>query len=346
MVGENIRKKLGRRIASFCPGIALGLTFIFVANFGLPVLAKEKAPDYGAVANWAYTGSTVKGEKPKADVFFICPTVYFGKAGAENMSLQDTETKANFLGATNMEKGIYETNTRFFAPYYRQVGLYVYEMKDRKEQEKYFRTAYKDVSRSFKYYLKHYNEKRPIILAGFSQGADMCIRLMKDNFKDKELQKQLVATYAIGWRLTPEEVKAYPQLKPAKGERDIGVIVAFNTEAESIQGSMLVPKNVKTYAINPLNWKTNSTYASKELNKGACFTGYDGKIKKEAAQLTGAYLDSVRGTLKVTDVDAKTYPPILSIFEPGIYHLYDYQFFYRNLEDNVQTRLTAYQAKK
>ena len=32
-------------------------------------------------------------------------------------------------------------------------------------------------------------------------------------------------------------------------------------------------------------------------------------------------------------------------FEEGVYHLYDYQFFYRNLEENVQARLAAYLAQ-
>ena len=38
------------------------------------------------------------------------------------------------------------------------------------------------------------------------------------------------------------------------------------------------------------------------------------------------------------------YPPVLSIFAEGVYHLYDYQFFYRNLQKNVEVRLDAYLA--
>lgn len=33
---------------------------------------------------------------------------------------------------------------------------------------------------------------------------------------------------------------------------------------------------------------------------------------------------------------------MLPIFSDGIYHLYDYQFFYRNLQENVEVRLNAY----
>jgi hypothetical protein len=72
------------------------------------------------------------------------------------------------------------------------------------------------------------------------------------------------------------------------------------------------------------------------------FTGYDGRIKKEIPQLTGAYLDSMRGTVKVTDLDAAAYLPGLDLFKPGEYHIYDYQFFYRNLQTNVGDRIDVY----
>ena len=32
------------------------------------------------------------------------------------------------------------------------------------------------------------------------------------------------------------------------------------------------------------------------------------------------------------------------IFSEGVYHLYDYQFFYRNLQENVGARVNAYLA--
>lgn len=293
--------------------------------------------DYGERGNWAYYEDAA--QDTAADVFFICPTVVGGGAGAYQMSLAKDSARASFLGATNMEKGIYDAGARFFAPYYRQIGLTAYRL-EAEETERYLRYAYQDVRDAFDYYMEHANGGRPIILAGFSQGADMCLRLMKDAFSDEELQKQLVACYAIGWRVTEEETAQYPQLRMAQGEDDTGVIVAFNSEAEPIDNSLMIPRGVRTLAINPLNWKTDGTKAGKEQNLGACFTDYDGVITKEIAALTGAYLDSARGALKVTDVTPEEYPATL--FDEGIYHIYDYQFFYRNLQKNVQTRLSAY----
>ena len=294
---------------------------------------------YAQAENWAYleTDATEKA----ADVFFICPTVYGGDSDTFNMALDDEKTKESFVGATNMEKGIYDGDCRFFAPYYRQAGLNVYEMESA-AREPYLSIAYEDVKLAFEYYLEHYNNGRPIVLAGFSQGADLSIRLVKDYFADEKVSNLLVACYAIGWRVTEAEVVQYAHLKVAQSETDVGVVVSFNSEAEDITDSLTIPEGTKTFAINPLNWKIDSTPADKTLNKGACFTSYSGKIKNEIPELTGAYIDPVRGALKVTDVTAEEYPPKLSIFEDGVYHLYDYQFFYRNLQENVGVRIAEY----
>lgn len=319
--------------------LSFALAIILISSVFCSCSVQKSKIDYSDKSNWAYLESDAS--KKTADVFFVCPTVYGGDENSYNMSISDTETKKNFLGATNMEKGIYDNDCRFFAPYYEQAGLNVYKLPV-SEREDYLETAYKEVSDAFSYYLKNYNDNRPIILAGFSQGADMCIRLLKNEFDDKKAASLLVACYAIGWSVSEEEVKEYPQIKFATGESDTGVVVSFNSEAENITDSLTIPSGTKTLAINPLNWKTDGTPADKSLNVGACFTDYDGKITKEIPNLTGAYIDDVRGALKVTDVSPKDYPPVLDIFEDGIYHLYDYQFFYRNLQENVKVRINAY----
>lgn len=302
--------------------------------------SQEETSLYANEENWAYLETD---KTTSADVFFICPTVYGGGEDSFNMPLDDEKAKSDFLGATNMEKGIYDEDCRFFAPYYRQMGLQVYELPA-EEQETYLELAYEDVKDAFTYYLEHYNNGQPIIIAGFSQGADMSIRLLKDCFADEAVNDQLVACYAIGWRITQEELEEYPHLQFASGEDDTGVIISFNSESQEITDSLIIPSGTRTLAINPLNWKTDSTSAGKEENLGACFTDYDGKIVSEIPQLTGAYIDPVRGALKVTDVTPEEYPAALSIFEDGVYHIYDYQFFYRNLQQNVGVRLEAYLA--
>lgn len=110
----------------------------------------QSGVDYSDAENWAYLQTEEEG---RADVFFIAPTVYSGSEDSFNMSIDDDETKASFLGATNMEKGIYDEDNRFFAPYYRQAGLNVYELSE-EEREPYLDVAYEDVKEAFLYYLE------------------------------------------------------------------------------------------------------------------------------------------------------------------------------------------------
>ena len=63
-------------------------------------------------------------------------------------------------------------------------------------------SAYDDIAEAFRYYLENENKGRPIVLAGFSQGADMCYRLLADYFGTEDMQEKLVAVYALGWPCT------------------------------------------------------------------------------------------------------------------------------------------------
>jgi len=294
---------------------------------------------YDDPCNWSYWA---EGENKPADLFLICPTVDLGTDGNLLMDCTDEALRTSFTGALNMELGIYTDVCTVYAPFYQQVTLPVYSMAE--GNEAYFEFAYQDVRLAFMYYLQHADPQRPLILAGFSQGADMAIRLVKELFADAALSARLAAVYAIGWRVTEEELLAYPHLRMAEGENDTGVIIAFNSESEQITGSLLVPEGVKTYAINPLNWRTDSTPADAALNLGACFTDYSGSINSEIPAFCGAYLDETRGTLKVPGIDDAAYPGF--IFPDGVYHLYDYQFFYRNLQKNVAVRVAAWQKEK
>ena len=296
----------------------------------------EGVPDYSLPENWAYYAI---GEEKDADLFLICPTV--DMQNEYNMSMDDKETKASFLGALNMERGIYEDTARMYAPYYRQAAMKIYDL-DASEREPYLALAYSDVSAAFAWYLEHENQGRPIILAGFSQGADMCYRLLAEYFGNEELYSQLIAVYAIGWPCTEFLTAEYPQIRPAQADNDIGVVISFDCEAPEVEETFIFPAGQKVFSINPLNWHTDSVPADKSENPGACFTSYSGKIKREEAGLCGCYLDTARGVVKITDIAAEDYPPVVPGLPVGAYHIYDYQFFFRSLQINVGVRTQQY----
>ena len=300
--------------------------------------AADAAPDYSNPAMWAYLGTEEQGE---ADVFFIAPTNVLGDADYLNVDVSNADDLYAIRWAIAMQTGIYNTDARFYAPYYRQVTLACYELPE-EEEAPCLAIAEQDVLNAFAWYMEHENNGRPVIIAGFSQGADMGLRLLKAYGQDEAFQSVFVAAYLIGWRVTEEDLIEYPSLKMAQGETDTGVIISFECEAESVTGSFIVPEGVFTYSINPLNWRTDSTVATKEENPGFVQPGMDGSVVTEIPQLCGCYIDPVRGTLKVTDVTPEQYPPLLTLLPEGSYHIYDYMFFYRSLQENVVNRLEAW----
>ncbi len=302
-----------------------------------PQLPDSPLPDYSFSGNWAFYA---EGENKTADLFIIAPTV--NSVDSYNSEFGDNEVRSNIYFSVRSSKGIYDTDARVFSPFYEQCSMKVYNELAPEEREPYLRFAYRDVSEAFRYYLEHENKGRPIILAGFSQGADMCYRLLKEYFGDEELYSRLVACYAIGWACTEEMTKQYPQIRMAEGQYDTGCVISYECEAELVDDSLVCPKGTKMLSINPLNWKRDPTPADKSLNKGACFYDSYGGISSEMPGLCGCYVDPERGTLKVTDIAVEDYPTYLAGQMQGVYHTYDLVFFYRNLQENVKDRLEAY----
>lgn len=322
--------KRGNKVFALTMAIAMMVSLLCACG------QKTETVDYSQKENWAYYA---EGSGNEVDLFLICPTVDMGEDGEYNMSMDDKTTKENFLGALNMERGIYEDTATLYAPYYQQMTFPAYYLNE-EQMKPYLEIAYRDVAAAFEYYFENLNNGRPIILAGFSQGSQLLLMLLEEYFDDPAYSDRLIAAYCIGWRITEDEIAQFPHLKMAQGEKDTGVIVSFNAEAPGVEESLIVPKNVKTLGINPLNWKTDSSPADRSLNEGACFTDYSGEIAQELPQLTGGYLDESRGTLRVTDVDPADYSNAL--FPDGVYHLFDYQFFFRNLQKNVAVRTECF----
>lgn len=324
------------------------LALIMLLCFAMPAVAEsaESVPDftepldYSDAANWAYHR---EGEDKPADLFIVCPTVdTHSYANSEDLN---DKLKGRFISALDAEMGIYSDACRLYSPYYRQMSIGAYTLSA-DDFDKATKNAYLDVSAAFRYYLDNENDGRPIVLAGFSQGAQMCIELLKEYFgnaaEGKKLTGQLVAVYAIGWRITDEDIKAYPQIVPAKGESDIGSVICYECEDGNVTGSIIIPEGVKTYSINPLNWRTDGTAADSSLNKGTVFSKEDGPIPG----FCGAYIDEARGSLIVPGVSTEDYPKVLDVFPDGCFHIYDNMFFYTNLKENVSLRVNAFTEAK
>jgi len=299
----------------------------------------ESTVDYSDRDSWAMFGAD---EQKEVDTFLVAPTV--DVRSEYNMSLSDEDNRHRFYGALRMQRGIYEDSSRIFAPYYHQCSLRVFPMEP-EEACPFTGIAYSDVSAAFSYYLEHLNGGRPIILAGFSQGAEMCILLLEEYFGDQSLRDRLVAVYAPGWALTEDMVSSNPHIRPARCSDDVGVVISFDCEAPCVGSTVVNPIGRKAYSINPLNWRTDSVRADRSLNLGARIMRSNGDVKAEIPEFCGCYIDEERGALKVTDVDPKVYRPLIDFFPEGSFHIYDFEFFFHNLRTNVAERIKAFQQR-
>ncbi|MCR5403606.1 MAG: DUF3089 domain-containing protein [Butyrivibrio sp.] len=301
--------------------------------------------DYSLEDNWLYDGV---GDDRAVDVFIVAPTV---DTLNETNAVMTAEYKKRFRNAMNQQQALYAETARLYAPYYRQMAMNAYT-HDPISQEEAAANAYIDVSSAFRYYLNNKNGGRPVILAGYSQGADMCYRLLQefyggDGNEAAHLRKNLVAVYAIGWPMTAEMVEKYPQIVPATREDDLGVVISYDCEDGHVKGTFIIPEGTKAISINPLNWRTDSVVASKKLNKGSVTQdSKTGAITSVTPHMCGAYIDPVRGSLIVQDINTTDYPPVLDIFPEGSYHLYDNFLFFVNLKENIQLRTNRFLEKR
>ena len=306
------------------------------------------APDYSRKSCWYKIPDITKD----VDTFFVYPTEYLGinKGDPDYAPLDNPEMREGVKSLDHkLMASVYEDSTNLFIPYYRQAGFQLEGNAWKKTGD--IRAAltgipYDDITAALDYYFENYNNGRPFVLAGHSQGSAICTLVLQKYFKEHpEYYKRMVAAYIIGFSVTKDELKANPHLKFATGETDTGVIVSWNTE-----GPKNVEKNAPNAAtlpnaisINPLNWKLDATYAPASKNLGSLVP--DEKTGKTRIGDLGADAQVVpaRGVI-VTN--ARFEPmEMTELFGPQSFHNGDYIFYYNNLKDNVAKRIAAYRSR-
>ncbi|MDO4803483.1 MAG: DUF3089 domain-containing protein [Lachnospiraceae bacterium] len=306
------------------------------------------ALDYSLDDNWI---SKPDSPAMDADIFFILPTVNMKSTTADNEDIYNLRTASRFVKTFAMEKGIVQEAGDIFAPYYRQttIGSHLTEdgmvrdnWYEEDERSYYDDIAYADIRNAFQYYMEKCSNGRPFVLFGFSQGGEEVVRLLEEFGQEEDFSNRLIAAYAIGFPITGKTLSDYPWLKMAQGETDTGSIISFT----AMDARADLPDE-KEYSINPLNWKTDNTPAAKTENAGCVITDTAGEITEETPEYCGAYLDEKSGRLIVTDIENQDelYQGDNGVFPSGDYHLYDLNFFYRNLQQNIRVRIDSFKDK-
>ena len=299
--------------------------------FSIENVTVTPQPDYSKQERWALLPDKADS---KVDVFYIYPTIFMGN-GPEYMDVTNAELKERAKNQASFDTGIFKDQANIYAPLYRQASIAL--LQSSKDATI---TSFEDVKRAFDYYMKHYNNGKPFFIAGFSQGSMAILDLLKSKFHDKDLRDKLIAAYIIGYSVTDEDLAKYPYLKMAESADDIGVIISYNTQIANNGYSSVLKKNSK--AINPISWKTNNKPSKEKQYRGAViFDLSSNKITSLSKPLKTAYLEIGTNAL-VVDADPTKYNASQIIFPAGVMHMYDYMFFYNNLQENVTDRINSY----
>ncbi|MDR3190577.1 MAG: DUF3089 domain-containing protein [Lactobacillaceae bacterium] len=292
--------------------------------------------NYATASNWAAKPTT---NTKDVDVFYLYPTSFTGNKTTNYIGTAAT-TKVYGAGYATKHGDVFKETANIYAPAYRQYDAYYLMDYDLNTQlQKFYSEPLEDATAAFEYYLEHYNNGRPFILAGHSQGSLVVKGLLQTYFTEHPaLFDQMVATYMIGGSITQDELDANSHLKFATGATDAGVIVSYNTEAPSltVTNPVVVPNAV---AINPISWTRGEELAPKSDNLGSRING------TKTMNLADAKLNLARGVVECSTVPIGTYSytgQLATIFPQGIYHNYDYDFYHYNLVKNVADRTETY----
>ncbi len=266
----------------------------------------------------------------QVDVFFLHPTIYWQKtakpwnASAEDQKLNEKVDKTTIL----FQASAFNGSGKVYAPRYRQAHLRSFFTEDKASADQALEVAYQDLKRAFEYYLEHYNQGRPFIIASHSQGARHGYRLLREMFDGKPLQRKLVAAYLVGWPI-PES--GFDNIPPCETPDQTGCICSWRSYRFGY-----VPKNAtlgdSIIVTNPLTWTTEKTPASKTLNEGTILRNFN----KVYPQITDAQIHN--GILWVH----KPRFPGSIFFTRKNYHIADYNLFYVNLRKNAMRRVDAF----
>lgn len=303
-----------------------------------------KCPDYSLEKNWAALPfrkdsadavpvaewQDVQDDAP-VDVFFIHPTTYTGKAGSGqwNADVDDPEINSRTdRFPIRYQASIFNGCGRVYAPRYRQAHLQCF-YKPQDNATKALELAYEDVRNAFEYYLEHYNQGRPFILAAHSQGTFHASRLIKELIDGKPLQQQMIVAYIVGFPVLADH---YQSVVPCRDESDLNCFCSWRTVREGSLPEGLHFPDLNIAVTNPVTWTTDT-------------------IRAEKSEQIGAVL---RDFYSVTPdlVSAQVHKDFLWVSKPKFpgsillatdnYHIADYNFFYADVRKNAQERVKAY----
>lgn len=317
---------------------------IYTQSINYNFKSTEGKPDYSNLNYWAASPfkANLADEVPKslrkekedslADVFFIYPTTYINmklpdgwNANIDDAVLNKKTDKTTIL----YQASIFNKYCRVFSPRYRQANLLAFFSKNEEDSREALDLAYEDVKNAFEYYLKNDNHGRPILIAAHSQGTVHAVRLLKEFFDGKPLEKQLVCAYLIGM---PIYINYFSKIKSCADSTATGCFVSWRTFQQGYEPPFVELEMIKAFVTNPLTWTEDTTLAPASLNKGGVLRDFNKVIP-------GLVQAQIHGNILWVN-KPKFFGNLF--LKTKNYHIADYNLFYENIRENAGTRIRAF----
>lgn len=311
------------------------------------------ASDYGNPANWLSLPAT---PTKSVDVFYLGDTTYQKPSitASDICAIDDAQMRAGAKAKFSVSATAFETLANIYSPYYRQSSAEVLLLPHDKQSKVIGGAPTQDGLAAFDYYINHYNNRRPFILAGHSQGSNVMINVLAQYMKQHpDVYKRMVAAYIIGFSITPEYLANNPELKFATGPDDTGVIVSYNTVSTNLK----MPDPVVwpgALVINPITWTRGEATATAAQNLGGIKvdpkTGYavldSAGNPAKVMNYADARIDTAKGVLVCSTANPSELASGNKMVAAGIYHPYDYPFYYFDIRANAANRIARYMKKR
>jgi len=303
-------------------------------------------PDYFNKEHWAAlperedgadyipAGLTDEQASASADVFFVHPTTFLRNTGWN--APMGHESSARWVDDAIMsgQANVFNGAARVYAPRYRQAQIYAFLALEDGGNEA-LELAYTDIETAFNHYMTEFNNGRPFILAGHSQGALLTRWLLERKITGTALLDRMVAAYPIGFPMRTDELaRSLPDIPVCESPLQTACLASWNTISDGYRPLEPTKNNI---CVNPLTWTSDGKQGKFQDNEGAL------TVKSEALMkaISDARCDD--GMLYVSKIRTDVYDS-LPYMGKGNHHLLDYALFWLNIRENVNARVAAFNA--